>query len=276
VILFGGESLTHGILGDTWEWDGDVWIQTENTGPSARKASALAYDSERKRVVLFGGDSGNGGLGDTWEWDGTIWTQMSDFGPDPALNATMVFKGDRSALFGGLSTSSADANPRVFGNTWEWNGKHWTQRQDIGPGPRWGHAMAFDSKRGRIVLFGGSSAFAPAEPADHILGDTWEHTERGAAIPAPAAPKIALQSFIITPATVDVGASATGTITAIGANAETRFAIILKAAPDVVQFIMLKNAGGCRCSIPPRSFKPQHWWRMSTSAISKFPQHQET
>jgi len=242
VILFGGETLTNGILGDTWEWDGDVWTQAEDTGPSARKASALAYDSERKRVVLFGGDSGNGGLGDTWEWDGTTWTQMAGFGPDPALNATMVFKGDRIALFGGLSTSNAAGDPRVFGNTWEWNGKHWTQRQDIGPGPRWRHAMAFDSKRGRIVLFGGLSAFGDAEPADHILGDTWEHTERGTAVPPPVAPppvtpQITLQSFIITPPTVEISASANGTITLSGINAGTSFVVILKAAPDVVQFI---------------------------------------
>ena len=31
----------------------------------------------------------------------------------------------------------------------------WTQKQDIGPTPRMGHAMAFDAARGRTVLFGG-------------------------------------------------------------------------------------------------------------------------
>jgi hypothetical protein len=44
----------------------------------------------------------------------------------------------------------------------------WTQRSDFGPGPREGHVMAFDSSRGRTVLFGGLG------PGDALLGDTWE------------------------------------------------------------------------------------------------------
>ncbi|MCK9619126.1 MAG: kelch repeat-containing protein [Methylobacter sp.] len=33
----------------------------------------------------------------------------------------------------------------------------WAQKSNFGPSPRAGHAMAFDSKRGRMVLFGGNS-----------------------------------------------------------------------------------------------------------------------
>jgi hypothetical protein len=53
----------------------------------------------------------------------------------------------------------------------------WTQKQDMGPLPRVGHAMAHDSRRGRLVLFGGLPVFAPQDPnvADRLLGDTWEH-----------------------------------------------------------------------------------------------------
>src|SRR5205807_2469554 len=104
------------------------------------------------------------------------WTQMSDFGADPCFGAAMVFKGDKVALYGGLDSLVGSPAPRVFGNTWEWDGKHWTKRQDIGPGPRWRHAMAYDSARGRIVLFGGLRVAGAGEGlADSLLGDTWEH-----------------------------------------------------------------------------------------------------
>lgn len=43
----------------------------------------------------------------------------------------------------------------------------WTQKQDIGPKPRGGHAITFDPARGRIVLFGGDAAGS-------LFNDTWE------------------------------------------------------------------------------------------------------
>jgi hypothetical protein len=43
----------------------------------------------------------------------------------------------------------------------------WTQKQDIGPSPRGGHALAFDAARGHIVLFGG-------EAAGSLFNDTWK------------------------------------------------------------------------------------------------------
>ena len=82
----------------------------------------------------------------------------------------MAFKNDSVALFGGIILSEPRA---IFGNTWTWDGKHWTLRQDIGPGPRAQHAMAFESKRGRLVLFGGQTTTNLAI----TLGDTWEHSE---------------------------------------------------------------------------------------------------
>lgn len=61
-------------LSDTWEWDGTNWEQkAPAAAPSARQRHALAYDSARQRVVLFGGmeRKSNGtyvDLNDTWEW----------------------------------------------------------------------------------------------------------------------------------------------------------------------------------------------------------------
>ena len=43
----------------------------------------------------------------------------------------------------------------------------WTQKQDFGPRPRWGHAMTFDSARARTLLFGGRLGDV------QFAGDTW-------------------------------------------------------------------------------------------------------
>lgn len=83
VVMFAMSSL--GVL-ETWEWNGAQWVFRTSVGPSARNA-ALAFDSNRGMVVLFGGLLPNG-LGqppplssETWEWDGSDWTFRTDEGP---------------------------------------------------------------------------------------------------------------------------------------------------------------------------------------------------
>jgi len=67
----------------------------------------------------------------------------------------------RVVLFGGRAGSDE------FGDTWEWDGSAWTQREDTGPPPRAGHAMAYDIAGARVVLFGGAGTDGAG------LGDTW-------------------------------------------------------------------------------------------------------
>jgi len=119
-----------------------LWTQKEDIGPSARFGHAMTYDSVRSRTVLFGGSSLIGG------------------------NAAMISTDVQIALFGGTDSSNA-----VFRETWTFDGTHWTHRQDIGPVPRFSHAMSFDAPRRTIVLFGGRD-LTPS-----LQGDTWEHTE---------------------------------------------------------------------------------------------------
>ena len=42
----------------------------------------MAYDPDRRVVVLYGGSVSRENVGDTWEWNGTTWTQSS-FVPGP-------------------------------------------------------------------------------------------------------------------------------------------------------------------------------------------------
>src|SRR5437868_3547251 len=61
-VLFGGAAAGNpvAVLGDTWEWDGAVWTQRSSfTVPPPRAYHSIAYDSQRHRVVLFGGSTGS-------------------------------------------------------------------------------------------------------------------------------------------------------------------------------------------------------------------------
>lgn len=65
-VLFGGRCAS-GINADTWEWDGTFWMQRQNMRPRARRGHSMAYDSDRDRIILFGGVEISDNLGDTWE-----------------------------------------------------------------------------------------------------------------------------------------------------------------------------------------------------------------
>jgi hypothetical protein len=123
----------------------------------------------------------------------------------------MVCAFDQITLFGGapaLDPNFAE-NPALqplFGKTWQLDSMHWTEWQDIGPAPRKLHAMAYDSDRRRIVLFGGLSVFGdieqPAPPAT-ILGETWEHEVTTA--PGQQATTGVIASLVLNPKSVNRG-----------------------------------------------------------------------
>ena len=46
--------------------------------------------------------------------------------------------------------------PPARSDTWEWDGNTWLERSPTtSPSVRFGHAMAYDAARQRVVLFGG-------------------------------------------------------------------------------------------------------------------------
>lgn len=76
VVLFGGRDPTIGKdYDDTWEYDGNTWTLVPTADkPSGRHGHVMAYDSHRKRTVLFGGGTIDAiRQGDTWEYDGCNW-----------------------------------------------------------------------------------------------------------------------------------------------------------------------------------------------------------
>jgi hypothetical protein len=130
-MLFGGAVLaTRRVFDDLWEWDGVRWRQIVVTGerPEARMAFGMAYDQARREVVLFGGFSTDDHvLGDTWVWNGAQWRRVAGDGPQPRSDGYMAYDAARgvTVLFGGYPD---EADGRVLGDTWEWDGSRWTRR----------------------------------------------------------------------------------------------------------------------------------------------------
>jgi Galactose oxidase, central domain len=186
LVLFGGTTAAGGVaLGDTWVWDGASWtLKTPVNSPSARWGAAMAYDSVHAQIVLFGGISGPAGsnnstsvaLSDTWVWDGVNWIQQSPATSPPAryLHTLGYDSHDgRAVLFGGTASSNSTifhGNTVAMNDTWLWDGSNWSQSSPAAsPTARSQSAVAYDSVRQRLILFGGANGGS----ASSTLADTW-------------------------------------------------------------------------------------------------------
>jgi hypothetical protein len=176
--------------GDTWVWNGSAWADvTPGSDPSPRSGPAMAFDSSRDRVVLFGGNDNSGdcnGSGknlcdDTWEWNGTTWSKITPSGssPTPRSDSQMVFDSARGVvvLFGGdVEDGDCPAHPSRgdCNDTWEWNGTAWTEVTPAGTSPprRYDASLVYDSDRQTVVLFGGYGSGCPS--GVWRCHDTWE------------------------------------------------------------------------------------------------------
>jgi hypothetical protein len=155
ILLDGYQKPYQPERGEVWSWDGKRWELIPGSGPSARSLSGAAFDSHRKRIVLYGGIGNEGAKdlrGDIWEWDGKGWLQKSDTGGGTRDHHVMAYDAARrkTVMYGGQISNRTWAT-----DTWEWDGMKWTRIVTAGPGGRTHFAMVYDSKRKKIVLFGG-------------------------------------------------------------------------------------------------------------------------
>ncbi|MEZ0335725.1 MAG: hypothetical protein ACAI18_17155 [Gemmatimonadales bacterium] len=187
LVLYGG-ATADAVRGDTWRWKAGTWRLVSLDGPGPRTFPALAYDSARGEVVLFGGNRVLFGdsmrptamLGDTWVLRGDTWLRMAEAGPPQRAEAAIAHDPGRrrTVLFGGRY--EVDGKTVRLGDTWEWDGSQWTRMSSSGPSPRSGAAMAYHPGLQAVVLFGGSGG---------PLGDTWSWNGREwTLLPVPTAP----------------------------------------------------------------------------------------
>lgn len=118
-----------------------------------------AWDQHRQRLVLFATD------GETWEVaGGQMLHRPAVGGPSPRRYGAMIHDPVRrhTLLFGGATATGA-----LLADTWAWDGFRWRPLPSAAaPSGRQLAGTAFDSGRGRVVLYGGLSTQTT---------DTWEH-----------------------------------------------------------------------------------------------------
>ena len=174
IVLFGGYYIEEGgyiKLNDTWEFYDNDWHLISNEGPSERHGVAMAYDTENKSVILFGGSTVDRqygeSMGETWKWNGKEWRKLEIEQPAGIFNASMVYDTDRKELirFGGWN-----GNSRI-NETWSLSNNEWTElKMPDSPSPRNHSAMVYDKEQKRIIVFGGHDG-------KNVFGDTWEFTD---------------------------------------------------------------------------------------------------
>jgi hypothetical protein len=167
--------------------------------PPGLHTEAVALDSVRRRVVMFGGvleDSltpgGYRSTNDTYEWDGARWLRPSaSNAPRNRAGAAMAYDPLRNAtvMVGGLTAANAGDSAafvvtpcpscqptRQLSDAWQYDGALWTRAPD---GPLAHDAdLVFDTRRGRMMLFGYRGLFGSDDPLPTTLwefgGDRWQ------------------------------------------------------------------------------------------------------
>ncbi len=169
VVSFGGYSNRRS-RSDLRALDDGMWKALGQHDAMPAAEPGFVYGSRRHTFVAFGGSAGRGQAhADTWTFDGVRWNKIAAAGPPARQGHVMAFddKRGRTVVFGGTGAATPPNPPPALGDTWEFDGQRWTQI-DAGPGPSPRHSagVAFDSRRGLVIIFGGMDASG-------FLADTW-------------------------------------------------------------------------------------------------------
>lgn len=185
-LLFYGAISSGTPRDDSWEWDGTTWSRLVplandgylEAGNLALVGAAMAHDPRHGLAIMFGGRGVGAGLTlappDTWAYNGVAWRRVATTGPAARYDHTLAAdtEHDQIVLFGGIVVDAGGV-ARVNGETWLWDGTAW-KPGPAGPPARRQAAMAYDPKRKRVVLFGGSIHTPKDLTTCNCLGDTWE------------------------------------------------------------------------------------------------------
>ncbi len=178
VVLFGGMHPLFGggrYLSDTWTWDGRGWTELHpKVSPPPRAYHSMAYDSRRRKVVLFGGLVQEGCTGspaylqDTWEWDGMTWAQVKPtVSPEPRAYHSLLF----DPIRGKVLLVGGDQKKRKIFEIWEWDGVKWSwiHHENFNPGMLC--AAAYDPASGKVLVYCAGGGFPGAPPGKTYLYD---------------------------------------------------------------------------------------------------------
>lgn len=181
MVVFGGYRYNGGPFGYDGGYLNDLYVLslsgsptwtrvTTSPSPPLRDFHSAVYDAPRRRIVLFGGNSGSI-FNDLWALDTSTrtWTQLGPnaTGPRPRLSSYAVTDANsqRLVLFGGWGNE-------YFDDTWtlalDQDPPQWIPHLPaVHPSARLEHATAYDATRDRMLLFGGKDAY-------QFFNDVWQ------------------------------------------------------------------------------------------------------
>ena len=191
IIVIGGHAIrvlpggAQGVeLEDAWEWDGR-WHEPSFQPPPPPQNNAFAfqltYDDKHDRTLFYKGNTGDYESGaELWASDGTTWTQIwqqatsggVSNGPNVVQTVTAYDPvHDQLVVHGGVTYDGFSLVETS--DTWLWHEstKTWSKLTNTASGidqTRTAAAMAFDPKRGKIVMYGGLTNNST------VLNDLWE------------------------------------------------------------------------------------------------------
>ena len=158
---------TWAVVADSWIGDGKGWTRLADI--PARDHHALVEDGDGG-VLLFGGIPARRSdpwPADTWTLTGDRWTRLATEGPAARGRTALAYDARRRqvVLFGGVSAPPGPDQPQTFlADTWVWEASRWRKVADGRPRGRYAHGMAFDERRGVVLLYGGAAAHKGAPP----------------------------------------------------------------------------------------------------------------
>ncbi|MFK7739079.1 MAG: hypothetical protein AB8H80_02060 [Planctomycetota bacterium] len=157
----GGRTIGSSVDSSIWEWDGASWQRRTFGAPGGRQETKLAHDASLRRTYMYGGESGES---DLWRLEQSNWELLvraqanqlpSPSWPGSPRGTRIVFDDARAGLvlLGGDPNTFNPVFPmyRLAGNEWE--------QIPLASAPplRRDPSVCYDSRRQRVLLFGGRS-----------------------------------------------------------------------------------------------------------------------
>jgi hypothetical protein len=155
LVLYGGRPVDLGKCSpETWEWDGQIWMEKDAQPPTACDHVRMAYDASTGESILFSGlDTSENQVNETWSWNGTEWKRLSDEGPASRGHFGYVHDPNHAQilLYGGYTSSVTD-------EFWVWKDNTWSEIDFPGPGKLSHFGMTYDTDTNALYIFGGATS----------------------------------------------------------------------------------------------------------------------